>query len=391
MMKNNATPLQESNRLEWIDAARGLAIFGIFIVNIGAFSAPYFMYGGAEEAWTSNIDQAALIFIDIFFQGSFYTLFSLLFGFGLQMMRERIMARGNNPNLILLRRLFILFCFGAMHAFLLWHGDILLSYALVGILSPLFLHTKSNTKLAIGITMMVGSVSFLSFLFYLTKDYLDYVDVVMIEQSYKNYLSNEIGLVWLQNYEDWLFANNPVTLIFLILVLLPLFLFGMFIGEKRWLHEPGKYKSLLIKWWVISLLLFIGLKMGAYLFGNPIWFSYIQDNIGGMFSALFYIFSVTLLFRTDLGRKIMKPFTYVGRMALSNYIFQSIISFLLFYGVGFGLYGKIGPFTGVVMVVIIYIGQIIFSKWWFSRFRFGPLEWVWRSLTYWKRQPFLRR
>jgi uncharacterized protein len=390
-MENNAAPLQESNRLEWIDAARGFAIFGIFIVNIGSFSAPYFMYGGAEEAWTSNIDQATQILIDIFFQASFYTLFSILFGFGLQMMRERLMARRNNPNLILLRRLLILFFFGAIHAFLLWHGDILLSYTLVGILSLLILRARSNVKLAIGVFLMGVSVSFLSYLYYLAKDYLDFVNVDMIEQSYKNYLSNEIGLVWLQNYEDWLFANNPLSLIFLTLVLLPLFLFGMFIGEKRWLHEPGKYKSLLIKWWIVSLILFIGLKIGPYLFGNPMWFSYIQDNIGGMFSALFYIFSIALLSRTSLGRKILKPFTYVGRMALSNYILQSIISFLLFYGVGFGLYGKVGPFIGVVMVVIIYIGQILFSKWWFSRFRFGPLEWVWRSLTYWKRQPLLRR
>ncbi|WP_156288835.1 DUF418 domain-containing protein [Oceanobacillus salinisoli] len=386
-MNSELTPTQESNRLFWIDAARGFSIFGIFMVNIGAFSAPYFLYGGEEQGWTSSVDPWIQVIIDIFFQASFYTLFSILFGFGIQIMKDRIIARGISLYPFLLRRLFILLCFGMVHAFLLWHGDILLTYGMVGILSLLLLHVRAETKLGIGSVLLVGSVSFLSFLYYISRDYLDFVNHPMIEQSFVNYQSNDIRTIWMQNYQDWVYSNSAFSLFFLTLVLLPLFLFGMFLAEKRWLHEPVKYKSILIKLWVIAFVCFIGFKIGPYAFGNPLWLSYIQDNIGGMFSALFYILSITLLAGTGLGRKLLKPFAYVGRMALTNYISQSIISFILFYGVGFGLYGSVSPFLGVVFVVTIFTGQVFFSRWWFMRFRFGPLEWVWRSLTYWKKQP----
>lgn len=90
MMETQAAPTKEANRLQWVDAARGFAILGIFIVNIGSFSAPYFLYGGEREAWPAAIDQFAFTFIDVLFQASFYTLFSILFGFGFQMMKDRL-------------------------------------------------------------------------------------------------------------------------------------------------------------------------------------------------------------------------------------------------------------------------------------------------------------
>lgn len=90
-------PYQVNKRLEWIDAARGFAILGIFMVNIGSFSAPYFLYGGAEDAWTAGIDQFSLAFIDIFFQASFYTLFSILFGFGIQIQKDSLDKKKISP------------------------------------------------------------------------------------------------------------------------------------------------------------------------------------------------------------------------------------------------------------------------------------------------------
>ncbi|WP_085992763.1 DUF418 domain-containing protein [Oceanobacillus senegalensis] len=386
-MNNDVSPIQEGKRLEWIDAARGFAIFGIFIVNIGAFGAPYFLYGGQMEIWMSDISQWTLEIIDIFFQASFYTLFSILFGFGIQMMKERTFVKGIPVYPFLVRRLTILFAMGAIHAFLIWHGDILLTYGFVGIILLLFLKLEARTKLIVGFILLSGNVVFITFLSYLSRNYLSIGNEARIDQAFSNYQSNSLSIIWMQNYQDWMYSNTPLTIFFLTLVLLPLFLFGMFLAEKRWLHEPNKHKSILWKLWTISFVLFIGLKLGPYLLGNPRWFSFAQDNVGGTFSALFYIISITLIAGNKKGQKIIKPFTYVGRMALSNYIFQSIICFILFYGIGFGLYGKVSPLLGVLMVFIIYTCQILISKWWVSRFRFGPLEWIWRSLTYWYRQP----
>jgi len=387
-MNQQATPIDEKNRMVWIDAARGFAIFGIFIVNIGAFSAPFFMYGGENEYWQSPVDQMTLAVIDIFFQASFYTLFSILFGFGIQMMQERLKQKNLHPVSVLLRRLTLLIGFGLIHAFLIWHGDILLSYGLIGLLLLLFLRKKNKTLLVWAFVLLGGTVGLISLSLFMMRDFLHIVFEPAIDQAFENYLSSNLLVIWSQNYQDWVMSNGISGLILLATTLLPLFLIGMYIARKRWLHEPAKYKSLLVKCWIITLILFIGLKMAPYVFGNPPWFSYIQDNVGGTASALFYIISVTLLSQKEIGMKLLEPFAFVGRMALTNYISQSIISFILFYGIGFGLYGQIRPLTGVLVVIFVFILQILFSRWWMNRYLYGPLEWVWRSFTYGKKQPF---
>lgn len=282
----------------------------------------------------------------------------------------------------------ILLLFGTIHGFLLWHGDILFSYALIGLLSLFFLKIRPKIKMSVAAFLLGGSVTLITLFYYVMRDYLAFEQTTAIKQSFHHYLSNDLYFILTQNFNDWLYANNPVNFIFLVMILLPLFLIGIVLAEKRWLHEPEQYNSILLRWWGISFLLFIGLKFGPYAFGNPLWFSYVQDNIGGTFSAIFYIFSITLMAQSKLGKKMIEPFAYVGRMALTNYIIQSFLCFFLFYGIGFGLYGSVRPTIMIMIVIIIYFFQVIGSKWWFQYFQFGPLEWIWRSLTYGKIQPF---
>ncbi|MGP4106635.1 DUF418 domain-containing protein [Virgibacillus sp. L01] len=384
---NSVSPLQESERLTWIDAARGFAILGIFVVNIGAFSAPYFMYGGEEDAWTSAIDQNTQVFIDIFFQASFYTLFSILFGFGFQVLKERLVEKSIDVYPFLFRRLFILICFGLVHAFLIWHGDILLSYGVVGLFLVAFVNRAKKTLLIWGSLLLGMSVYFYSSFLYDLRALLGGYDVSKINLVKENYSSSDLAVILTQNANDWLYSNGLLSWLLLSTTLLPLFLFGMFIARKRWLHKPDEHKGTILTVWFISLLFFAALKMGPYLYGNPVWFSYIQDNLGGTASALFYLSSITLLARSSFGKKLIKPFTYVGRMSLTNYITQSIICFILFYGIGFGLYGSVRPIVAMGIVAVVFSLQIICSRWWLARYRFGPLEWLWRSLTYKEKQP----
>lgn len=384
----NAEPIKESKRLMWIDATRGFAIFGIFMVNVGAFSAPYFMYGGEAEAWPGDIDHFVQGIIDVFFQASFYPLFSLLFGFGFQIMVDRLTEKGSAVYSILFRRMLILIGFGLVHAFLIWYGDILLSYGIIGLFLLLFVKVKNSTLLVWVILLLGSSVTYYTMFLYDVRQYLGFVNSKGIEQAIVAYQSNSLLDIWSQNYLDWTYANGGISYVFLASTLLPLFLVGMFIARKRWLHDLERFQKVLKLGWVVSLVFFLSLKLGPYAFGNPIWFSYVQDNIGGTASALFYIFSFGLLARSDQGMKIMRPFVHVGRMSLTNYILQSVIMFILFYGVGFALYGTISPIEGVSIVVIVYVTQVFASKWWFRHYRFGPLEWIWRGLTYKKRQPF---
>lgn len=109
---------------------------------------------------------------------------------------------------------------------------------------------------------------------------------------------------------------------------------------------------------------------------------YLQDTIGGPGTAIFYATSVVLLMRLPFWKKLLTPLTFVGRLSLSNYLFQSIVCTLLFYGYGIGLYGKVQPFEGFLLTVGIFIVQIVLSYFWLKKFRFGPFEWMWRTLTY---------
>ncbi|KGP72115.1 DUF418 domain-containing protein [Pontibacillus yanchengensis] len=391
---NHAKPLEASRRLPWIDAARGLAILGIFMVNVPAFNAPYFMYGGEGEFWDSQLSHIVQAFIDIFFQASFYTLFSFLFGFGMYMMKERLLEKGfgNRYQLILARRLFVLIGFGLIHGLFIWHGDILFTYGMIGLL--LFLFYAREAK-----TLVIWAFGLLTFyaissigLYYPVRDRLNIVDRQNIQQAQEAYGSGNWLEVFSQIQHDWLYSNGSVfQWIFLTLSLLPMFLLGMYFCKKRFLHETSEHKSTLQKWWAITLVLFIVFKIGPYLFGNPEWVQYsVQDSIGGSASAIFYITSVALMYQRGVGEKLFAPFTFVGRLSLTNYLLQSVICFFLFYSVGLGLYGSVPPIMSVAIVVGIYFLQVIASKLWLKSFRFGPFEWLWRTITYMKKQPLRR-
>ncbi|MHA6251667.1 DUF418 domain-containing protein [Oceanobacillus sp. CAU 1775] len=387
-MENGRAPIKEKNRIVWIDIIRGFAILGIFVVNIGAFSAPYFMYGGSEAAWPAPVDQFMLFFIDVFFQGSFYTLFSILFGFSWQMMKDRLVIRDKNIVPFLFRRQLALVGIGLAHAFLIWHGDILLSYGLVGMLLLLFIEVKDRNLLIWAIILLGGSVAFISFGLYQVRFIIGGADYQMINRAVENYSSfNPIRILG-QNAHDWSMMNSGIAFIFLIVILLPLFLFGAYIARKGWLHKPAEHQDLLWRILQISFFVFIFLKIGPYVFDNPLWFSYIQDNIGGTASAVFYIVLLTIISQYRIGLKILGPLKYVGRMALSNYILQSIFCFILFYG--FGLYHRVSPTLSLLIVILFFVLQIVLSKKWLEKYHFGPLEWVLRSLSYKKKQSFRR-
>ncbi|WP_245833060.1 DUF418 domain-containing protein [Oceanobacillus timonensis] len=383
-------PYQVNKRLEWIDAARGFAIFGIFMVNIGAFSAPYFLYGGAEDAWPAALDQFSLIFIDIFFQASFYTLFSILFGFGIQIQKDSLEKKHISPYGFFGRRLGALIVFGLIHAFAIWSGDILLTYGTIGFLLLLFLYSEDKILLGWAVGLLGISTVLLTGMQFAMRDFIDMHFTAQINQAYQTYRSGDFAAIFAQNAQDWQMSNGINGFIMFPFIFLPLFLFGMYLARKKWFHDPVRFTPILKKVWLISLLGFIVFKIGPYAFGNPSWFALMQDNIGGTASAVFYLTSITLLWQKRPAQKMLHLLAPIGKMALSNYLLQSIISVWLFYGFGLGLYGEIRPIQQIGLVVGIFCLQVAGSMIWLRYFRFGPVEWLWRSITYKKVQPIKR-
>ncbi|KGX92642.1 hypothetical protein N781_15080 [Pontibacillus halophilus JSM 076056 = DSM 19796] len=386
------TPLASQKRLPWIDAARGFAIFGIFMVNMPSIVAPFFLYGGGASYFDSTTDEAVQNLVDLLFQASFYTLFSFLFGFGLQLMKDRLSDKGIAYRKVLLRRQLILIGFGIIHAFFIWHGDILLSYGVLGLLLFLFYERKDKVLIWTAI-LVLGFMSALNTLgLYLIRSQLPFVSESGIEQSFAAYGEGGIGAAWQQNVNDWLVGNGSVgQWVNLALTLVPMFLIGMFFARKRLFHEVGEHRRTLWKIWWFTLVLFVAFKGVPFLFGNPIWFQYYaQDLIGGSASAIFYATSIVLLYQTR-AKKGLVWFTYVGKLSLTNYILQSVLAVGLAYNIGFGLYGELTPLMSAGVVVVIYMLQVLGSWWWVHRYHFGPLEWVWRTLTYGSRPKMARQ
>lgn len=252
----------------------------------------------------------------------------------------------------------------------------------MGFLLLLFLNSRDKTLAGWGIGLLGFSTIAFTGLQYLARDFIVLGNTSEIEQAFQSYRSNDLSIILAQNFQDWQLSNGLLGFIIYPFIILPLFLFGMYLARKRWLHDPLSYRSILKKIWAFSLVVFILFKIGPYLFGNPLWFALVQDNIGGTASAVFYLTTITLLWQQDIPRKILRVLTPIGKMALSNYLLQSVISFCLFYGAGFGLYGEIRPVQQILIVLVIFCLQIIGSTIWLRYFQFGPVEWLWRCITY---------
>jgi uncharacterized protein len=380
------TPIQVNERIQAIDIIRGFAILGIFIVNMPAFNFPI-QYLPLEKWWTSTQDQITSMLIDIFAQASFYTLFSFLFGFGTYIFYERVTAKGYSFKKYFTRRLLGLLLIGCIHAFLIWDGDILISYSLIGILLLLFHRFSPTLWIWLALTLIIlpsfvlGGLLFIAVLLDPKNAGWPY-DAELGTKAMEVYSSGSFLEIAEQRVHDWLYVNNFENAIFLVLALFPMFLLGMYSAKKKWFahieDHIKKMKFICIGAFIISCVF----KLLPYYYEKNIATEFLQDSIGGPASAIFYASFLALIVRREFWRKLLSPLSFVGRMSLSNYLFQSILCTTLFYNYGFGLYGKIGPFYGFILTLFIYFIQIILSKQWFKRFNYGPIEWLWRRMTY---------
>jgi uncharacterized protein len=392
-MKNNLTPITEKERIHSIDVIRGFALLGIFLVNMAAFHSPD-MYKGSNEN-LSSLEQMIRNGIDIFAQASFYTLFSFLFGFGMVIFIDRAKEKGLNFKRLFIRRLLVLLFIGLIHAFLIWHGDILISYALIGFILLFFSNARSKTLLTSGLSILLipalllsGLLLFISFLSpeqgHLQKN------ETLYNESIQNYKYGTFIEVTTQRIHDWYYVNNIENFLFLVAAILPLFLLGAYVAREKWFNQVSIHRKAIQKMWLISLVIGTPTKLLPYFTSQNIGTDFLQDSIGGPALALFYGTTIVLLMEGQRWKKLLKPFSYVGRLSLTNYLFQSLICTTIFYGYGFGLYGEINHIEGVILTLGIYVIQIIFSYLWLKGFQYGPMEWVWRILTYGKIQSFRR-
>ena len=401
-----AGPVQAQERIEVLDAIRGFALLGILIANMVMFSGPTTYYEVlGKSMWTGLGDTIASSFINLFVQGKFYSIFSFLFGLGFVIFFERAKLKTARPRLLFYRRLFILLLIGLTHAFFIWYGDILVTYALLGFLLPLFFNKEPKSIIKWAAWLFIGFLIFMALMMgiialvkmvdegmlvdTLQKLFAD--TEIRIESSFHAYGHGTFAEIMAQRASDTLFGYGQLFAV--IFIILPLFLLGLYAGKKAIFQNIEENLAWIKKVWLWGLV--IGLTMSVVKFicknmvaGDPYsFYSVIQLGaafFGDLGLCLFIMASIVLLCQNKKWISRFKPLAYAGRMALSNYLFQSIVCTTIFYSYGLGLYGRVGAVFGLVIAIVIFIAQLFISKFWLKRYQFGPVEWLWKSLTYGK-------
>lgn len=378
------TPMQEKNRTIAIDVLRGFALLGILLVNMSNFHSPV-LYMDSFKYWPSHVDQFFSNFVELFAQGNFYPLFAFLFGYGAMIIAERSQMKGIYFPTFFARRLAILLVIGCTHAFLIWNGDILITYAIVGVFFIFFYKLSGNALLRLG--MFVYTIPVLINLFTIQAQQQFISNPNAVHTSIETYSSGIIEIIK-QRVADWAYMNLEVSAISLSVGVFGLMLMGAAFSKLRLLVEVDKHKNLLRGLLIVGFLLGFGPRIAFFLQLDNFFFMILQEHFSGAFIALFYMTTIVLLAQTKFGHKLLHPLSHVGRLSMSNYLLQSICMTFIFYSYGLGLYGSISYTTGFVLVFAFFILQIFISKWWAKRFHFGPVEFVWRWATYGKKPTF---
>ena len=403
-------PVSAGERLELIDVIRGFAVFGILLVNMQFFNSPQTLRGSGIEWFPDAIDRWVSLAIVFFAEGKFYSIFAMLFGLGLAIQMQRAAARGVEVGRLYFRRLLVLLLIGLVHAFLIWWGDILTIYAALGMLLMLFRNLRPRALVIWSIVLLAIPVLFLTAvaagLFAMSvvpeieKAVQPALDVSLeglregVESSYDAYALGSFGAIMRQRAIDvgqtW--ANFPVW----GPDILAMFLIGLTLGKIRFLHDvEGNLRRIrrAMPWLFVVGVLGNGLYT-VHVGGSPVAAGTILAAaiwiLAAPCLAYFYVSMLVVLWQRPGPRRILAHLAPAGRMALTNYLTHSIVFTLVFYSYGLGLYGAVSPVVGLVLTVAMYAVQIPLSAWWLSRFRFGPWEWVWRSLTYGQPQPMRR-
>lgn len=378
-------PASLSERVRSLDIIRGLALFGVLIVNILTnFRVPLLEHIRTHFGGLKGVDRLVELLGASVLEFKAITIFSFLFGVGIAIQFERATSHHVGARSFLLRRLAWLLLLGTTHLFLVWDGDILTLYAICALLLLPLVRMRSPILFLIG-AVLIALPEFVSLGVRLPSGPAAVADIARARQVYGN--EGFLPILKFRWYESW------SLIVPLLIGVLPRTTGLMCWGTVAWrsgiLRQPNQHRGKLVA------ALAIGAAFGGAITANNIWASSsgrapwpALQNIHldpSILLALAYV-SGLLLWLTPRRALLLPGLAALGQMALTNYLLQSIVLGCIFYGYGFGLFGRLGSAVAAGIGVALYIAQIQLSRFWLRRFRFGPFEWLWRSLSYGRRQ-----
>lgn len=385
-MSRVAAPIAPSERIALIDVIRGLALFGIFAVNLEFMSQPI-LVGWQESEGVLN---AAARFLGIgLLQAKSYLLFSFLFGYGLGLQLERAPDDPERSRRYR-RRMLALFGLGLVHALILFPGDILMGYAVIG--TVLYLVRNRSVD---GLRILALTAAFLGGLLIASVAFAgaisgDVADSAAGEAALRAYREGPFSALVEQRLSDIAFAQLTILLAqgpfaFALMVL------GLLGARGRLLSDPAAHRARLRRWRTLYLLPGLAGSLAAaalIVFGD----SAQTESLGLLllmvsapFASLGYLALFATLFDGRRLPRLAAGAASIGRMSLTVYLGQSLVATVLFLGLG--LYGRLDAAPALLLAVAVWLGSIVLARWWWRRFRIGPMEWILRSVTYDRRVP----
>jgi uncharacterized protein len=432
-MRRSATPdapigpVAASERIVAIDTLRGVAVLGILVMNVYAFAMSFVAYQNPlADGGTEWYNLATWYFTHLLFDQKFLSIFAMLFGAGLILMTTRAAARGTPYRGVWFRRNVWLLLIGALHGYLLWFGDILFHYALMGMLIYPFRNRSPRALIIIAAVLLsLGMVAAFLGGSYMQQMKADVGEIRTLEQAGKELTQEQAEMLtdWAKveefmkpparqvsednaayrgDYAEILAHRAPIvvmmqtqgTLGFILWRVGGLMLLGMALMKLGVLsgERPLEfYRRMMFIGYGIGLPI---VALGACIQWLHQWEMFwlfrsgtLPNYVGSVFVAAGHVGLVMTIVKSGALAGLARRFSALGRMAFTNYLLHSIILTTVFYGYGLGLYGHVPRVAQMAFVVAVIGLQLWLSPIWLARFRFGPAEWLWRSLTYWRLQP----
>jgi uncharacterized protein len=422
-----ALPVSSAERYFAVDVLRGFALLGILAMNIVSFGWPWPAYGNPMRGGGfTGLNRGVWFFNHLIFEEKMMTIFSMLFGAGLVLMDQRAEARGAKIGRVYYRRVLLLLLIGLIHSYLIWIGDILVLYAQCGLLLYFFRNLRPRTLLIVGVLALCVQIPVILG-FGMVADYLKAAsqkveaqkkagqtpsaDDLRLHEAWQNGMRHKFAPTPEEELKSWndelkayrggyrgIVRFRAGQLVFIQTFAVIFFALYMAIGRMligMGLMKLGVFsgdRSRQFYAWMVAIGYGAGMPLMIYDAGELIRHRFstnyqlhggeFLNGFGSIIVAMGHVGLIMLIVQSGAIQWLTRRLAAVGRMALSNYLTHSIVCTTLFYGYGFGLFGTINRTGLAAIVLIIWASQLWLSPIWLAHFRFGPAEWLWRSLTY---------
>ncbi|MGE6628325.1 DUF418 domain-containing protein [Bacillus pumilus] len=374
----------KGSRVELIDSLRGFSLLGILIVNMLNFQYDY----DFEKMFDSSFwgQEFGVYLTEILFQGSFYPIFSFLFGYSFIKLIESTKAKGLNTNAIVVRRGFGLIVLGMLHYIFIWNGDILLYYGACMLFLMMFMSSRIKTMLIWSGVLGALSLVVSPYMMKLVHGTDELLTDVYAKGDYADILLSRITVEDDMMIVTIILAIVSITLmpilgfLFGTMTVGPFALLGMVIGKRGHLTEEDRGMAYRKGWvWVIV----VGLALKCATFIDAPWSEFVMV-LGGYVLAIGYIQAFIVFYYSKAAEGLKRLLAGLGRLSLSNYLAQSIICTTIFYSYGLGLFGQMGSMFGLLLAVGLYTAQLFISYLYLKKWRRGPVEWMMGKWVYWR-------